>query len=267
MALDALFVAVFRWGLVGAAAATALSQAVGGLAPLCYFGRPNASLLRLTKPEFDGRALRKACANGSSELLSNISMSIVGMLYNLQLMKYAGEDGVAAYGVLMYVNMIFLAAFIGYSVGTAPIVGFHYGLGNHSELKSLLRKSLLIVGAFSILMLGLAEGLGGPLARVFVGYDPALFDLTHRGFLIYSFSFLFAGISIFGSSFFTALNNGLVSALISFLRTFLFQTGAVLIFPLLWGIDGVWLSIVAAELMAAVVTALLLIRKREQYQY
>lgn len=267
MALDALFVAVFRWGLVGAAAATALSQAVGGLAPLCYFGRPNASLLRLTKPEFDGRALRKACANGSSELLSNISMSIVGMLYNLQLMKYAGEDGVAAYGVLMYVNMIFLAAFIGYSVGTAPIVGFHYGLGNHSELKSLLRKSLLIVGAFSILMLGLAEGLGGSLARVFVGYDPALFDLTHRGFLIYSFSFLFAGISIFGSSFFTALNNGLVSALISFLRTFLFQTGAVLIFPLLWGIDGVWLSIVAAELMAAVVTALLLIRKREQYQY
>lgn len=267
MALDALFVAIFRWGLVGAAAATALSQAVGGLAPLLYFSCPNTSLLRLTKPKYDGRALRRACTNGSSELMSNISMSIVSMLYNVQLIKYAGEDGVAAYGVLMYVNMIFLAAFIGYSVGTAPIVGFHYGAGNHSELKSLLRKSLLIVGVFSILMFGLAEGLGGPLARIFVGYDPALFDLTHRGFLIYSFSFLFAGIAIYGSSFFTALNNGLVSALISFLRTFLFQVGAVLIFPLFWGIDGIWLSIVAAELMAAIVTALFLIGKRAKYDY
>ena len=267
MALDALFVAIFRWGLVGAAAATALSQAVGGLAPLFYFGRPNTSLLQLTKPKYDGRALRRACTNGSSELMSNISMSIVSMLYNVQLMKYAGEDGVAAYGVLMYVNMIFLATFIGYSVGTAPIVSFHYGAGNHAELKNLLRKSLLIISMFSILMFGLAEGLGEPLSRVFVGYDPALFDLTHRGFLIYSFSFLFAGIAIYGSSFFTALNNGLISALISFLRTFLFQVGAVLIFPLLWGIDGIWLSIVAAELMAAIVTALFLIQKQEKYGY
>lgn len=267
MVLDALFVAVFQWGLVGAAAATAVSQAVGGFAPLIYFSRPNTSLLRLTGTKYDGRALLTTCTNGSSELMSNISMSIVGMLYNIQLIKYAGEDGVAAYGVLMYVNMIFQAAFIGYSVGTAPIIGFHYGAQNHPELKSLLRKSLLIIGVFSIAMFALAEGLGAPLAKIFVGYDAALYDLTHRGFLIYSFSFLFSGIAVYGSSFFTALSNGLISALISFLRTFLFQVSAVLIFPLFWGIDGIWVSIAAAELMAAVVTALFLISQRKKYHY
>lgn len=227
MVLDALFVAVFQWGLVGAAAATALSQAVGGIIPLIYFLRPNTSLLRLTKTKFDARALLKACTNGSSELMSNISMSIVSMLYNAQLMKYAGEDGVAAYGVLMYVNMIFLAAFIGYSVGTAPVIGYHYGAGNHSELKGLLKKSLTIIGIVSIAMFVLAEGLARPLAMMFVGYDEGLLDLTLRSFMIFSFSFLFAGIAIFGSSFFTALNDGLISALISFLRTLVFQIVAV----------------------------------------
>lgn len=267
MALDALFVAVLRWGLIGAAAATALSQVVGGIIPLVYFCRPNTSLLRLTRTDFDGKALLKACANGSSELMSNISMSIVSMLYNAQLMKYAGEDGIAAYGVLMYVNMIFLAAFIGYSVGTAPVIGYHYGAGNHTELKSLLKKSLIIISIASVMMLILAEGLARPLAVIFVGYDQTLLDLTLRGFMIYSFSFLFAGIAIYGSSFFTALNNGLVSALISFLRTLLFQAAAVLIFPLIWEIDGIWFSIVAAELMAAVVTVFFLIGKRSQYHY
>ncbi|MDO5540909.1 MAG: MATE family efflux transporter [Eubacteriales bacterium] len=267
MVLDALFVAIFKWGLIGAAAATAFSQAVGGITPLIYFFRPNTSLLRLTKTKYDRKALLKACTNGSSELMSNISMSIVSMLYNVQLMKYAGEDGIAAYGVLMYVNMIFLAAFIGYSVGTAPVISYHYGAGNHMELKSLLRKSLVIIGTFSLIMLGLAEGLARPLAMIFVGYDHALMNLTLRGFMIYSFSFLFSGIAIYGSSFFTALNNGLISALISFLRTLLFQVTAVLIFPLFWGIDGIWISIVAAELMAAIVTVLFLIGKRATYKY
>ena len=210
MVLDALFVGVLRWGLVGAAAATAISQSVGGIIPLIYFGRPNTSLLRLTRTKFDGRALLKACTNGSSELMSNISMSVVGMLYNIQLMKYAGEDGVAAYGVLMYVNMIFLAAFIGYSVGVAPVIGYHYGAGNHGELKGLLKKSLVLIGIFSVGMVALAEGLARPLALIFVGYDPELLDMTLRGFLVYSFSFLFAGLAIYGSSFFTALGNGLV---------------------------------------------------------
>ena len=243
--LDMLFVGVWRGGLAGAAAASVISQAVGGLGPVVYFARPNSSLMRLTSARLDMRALGKACVNGSSELMSNVSASIVGMLYNAQLMRFAGEDGVAAYGVLMYVNMIFMAAFIGYSVGAAPIVGYHYGAGNRQELKSLLRKSLGIIILCSLAMCALAEGTGGFLAALFVGYDPELLALTRRGFLIYSFSFLFAGIPIYGSSFFTALNNGLISALISFL----FQVAAVLIVPLLWGLDGIRLSIVAADLM------------------
>ncbi len=267
MALDALFVGVLRWGLVGAAAATAISQSIGGIVPLIYFGRPNTSLLRLTRTRFDGSALLKACTNGSSELMSNISMSVVGMLYNGQLMKYAGEDGVAAYGVLMYVNMIFLAAFIGYSVGVAPVIGYHYGAGNQEELKGLLKKSLVLIGIFSVGMVVLAEGLARPLALIFVGYDQELLHMTLRGFLVYSFSFLFAGLAIYGSSFFTALGNGLVSALISFLRTLVFQVAAVLLFPLVWGLDGIWFSIVAAELVAALVTALFLIGMRGKYHY
>ncbi len=267
MVLDALFVAVFHWGLTGAAAATALSQAVGGIAPLFYFCCPNTSILRLTKTTFDGKALLKACTNGSSELMSNISMSLVSMLYNAQLIRYAGEDGVAAYGVLMYVNFVFLAAFIGYSVGAAPVIGYHFGAANHGEMQNLLKKSLIIIGICSITMFCLAELLAQPFSVIFVGYDPDLMALTQKGFRIFSFSFLFAGIAIYGSSFFTALGNGLISALISFLRTLLFQTAAVLIFPLLWGIDGIWISIAAAELMAAAVTTLFLIKKRSKYHY
>lgn len=267
MVLDALFVAVFRWGIAGAAAATAISQAVGGVIPLIYFLRPNKSLLRLTKTKFDGGALLKACTNGSSELMSNISMSLVSMLYNVQLMKYTGEDGVAAYGVLMYVSMIFMAAFIGYSIGTAPVVSYHYGAGNHQELHGLLKQSLVIIGVFSVGMLIMGECLARPLSQIFVSYDKPLLELTLRGFAIYSFSFLFSGIAIYGSSFFTALNNGLVSALISFLRTLVFQIAAVLIFPLIWGVDGIWFSIVAAELLAAVVTALFLVGMRKKYHY
>lgn len=267
MALDALFVAVFPWGIAGAAAATAISQIVGGLIPLLYFARPNTSRLRLTKFTYDGKALLKTCTNGSSELMSNISMSLVGMLYNVQLMKYAGEDGVAAYGVLMYVSMIFMAAFIGYSIGTAPVIGFHYGAQNHQELKSLRKKSLVLIIAFSVVMLILGEVLARPLSILFVGYDPQLFEMTLRGFAIYSFSFLFSGIAIFGSGFFTALNNGLVSALISFLRTLVFQIAAVLVLPLIWDIDGIWVSIVVADLMAAAVTAAFLVGMRRKYRY
>ncbi len=267
MVLDGLLVAVLALGLPGAAAATAISQCVGGIVPLVYFARPNSSLLRLTRTRVDRGALLRACTNGSSELMTNISMSLVSMLYNAQLIRYAGEDGVAAYGVLMYVNMIFLAVFLGYSVGSAPVISYHYGAGHPDELKGLLKKSLGIIGAFSVAMLASAEALARPLAAIFVGYDAGLLALTLRGFVMYSFSFLFAGLAIYGSSFFTALGDGLTSALISFLRTLVFQVAAVLIFPLIWGIDGIWLSIVAAELMAAVVTALFLAGKRKQYHY
>lgn len=264
---DALFMAVFEWGVVGAALATALSQVVGGVIPLVYFSRKNTSLLRLCKPEWDGKALLKTCTNGSSELMSNISMSVIGMLYNGQLMKYAGEDGVAAYGTIMYVNFIFLAVFIGYSTGVAPVISYHYGAQNRKELKGLLKRSFVIIIASSAIMFIMAELLASPLANIFVGYDEALSALTVRAFMIYSLSFIFAGIAIFGSSFFTALNDGLTSALISFLRTLLFQVAAVLVMPLIWGIDGIWYSIVAAEVMAVIVTMLFLIIKRKKYKY
>lgn len=265
--LDALFVAGFRWGLEGAAAATAFSQFVGGVIPLVYFGRKNGSSLRLVKCGFDGRALGKVCVNGSSELMSNISMSLVSMVYNIQLMKYAGEDGVAAYGVLMYVGMIFQAVFIGYSVGAAPVFGYHYGAQNHEELKGLLKKSIALVSVFAVLMFGSGQMLSGPLSRLFVGYDAGLFEMTVHAFTVFSFSFLFSGYAIFGSSFFTALGDGVVSAVISFLRTLVFQCLSVLLFPLIWKLDGIWFSIVAAEIMAVGVTVLFLIGKRRKYRY
>lgn len=265
MALDALLVPV--WGLEGAAAATAVSQLAGGAIPLVYFGRPNSSLLRFCRFRFDGRALMKTCANGSSELMSNVSMSLVGMLYNIRLLQMAGEDGVSAYGVLMYVNMIFLAIYIGYAVGVSPVVGYHHDAANHDELRSLRRRSTGIIVTASLIMFALAEALASPLAMIFVGYKQALYKMTVRAFRICSFSFLFSGMGIFGSSFFTALNDGLISALISFLRVMVFQVGAVLLLPLVWGLDGVWASVVVAELLALVVTLWLLIAKRHKYHY
>ena len=267
MVLDAVLVGLLSMGLVGAAVATAISQLLGGVIPILYFLRPNQSLLRLTKTEYDGGVLLKTCTNGSSELMSNISMSLVGMLYNLQLLKYAGEDGVAAYGVLMYVSLVFAAVFIGYSIGTAPVIGYHYGAQNHEELKSLLQKSLLIIGVCSVGMVVAALLLSVPLSILFVGYDPALLELTKKGFLVYSFSFLFTGYAIYASGFFTALNDGITSAIISFLRTVVFQVAAVLLLPLLWDIDGIWWSLVVAEGMAVAVSALFLAGKQKKYHY
>ena len=267
MVLDFLFIGILSWGLVGAAAATAISQMVGGFLPLLYFARKNTSILKLGKTNFDGKALLKTCTNGSSEFMSNISMSLVGMLYNIQLLNYAGEDGVAAYGVLMYVSMIFCGVFIGYSIGSAPIIGFHYGAGNHNELKGLLKRSVGIISVLSVLMVGLSLILSSPLSSLFVGYDEELLKLTIQGFNIFSLAFLFMGMAILGSGFFTALNDGLTSAAISFLRTVVFQVAAVLTFPLLWGIDGIWWSIVAAEFAAVAVFVIFLFAKKNKYHY
>ena len=269
MVLDAVLVISLpqQYKLAGAALATALSQVVGGTVPLFYFARKNSSILRLGRTSFDGRAILKACTNGSSEFMSNVSMNIVGMLYNTQLLKFAGENGVAAYGVMMYVSMIFSAAFIGYSIGTAPVVGYHDGARNFPELKSLLRKSLVVIGLFGVCMVASAELLSSRLARMFVGYDAALMELTVSGFQIFALSFIFMGFAIYGSSFFTALNDGLTSAAISFLRTLVFQVAAVLLLPTIWDIDGIWMSIVVAEFMAVVLTAAFLATKRRKYHY
>lgn len=267
MVLDALFVAVFRWGIVGAAAATAVSQAVGGIVPLVYFFRKNDSLLRLGKTRPDMRVLGKTCSNGSSEFVSQGSMSLVNMLYNSQLIKYAGEGGVAAYGVMMYVNLVFLAIFIGYSVGIAPVVGYNFGAKNSAELRNLRHKSMLIIAVASVVMLAASELSAGVLAGIFVGSNPELYALTVRGFRIFALSFLFAGINIFGSSFFTALNNGLISALISFLRTLVFQISAVIVLPIFLKTDGIFLSVSAAELCAFVLTIAFIVAKRKKYGY
>lgn len=267
MVLDALLVAVIPLGLVGAALATALAQAVGGLLPLVYFALPNTSRLRLGKTRWNSRWLGQVCLNGSSELMSNISMPLVGMLYNVQLMRVAGEDGVAAYGVIMYVNMIFLAIFIGYSVGSAPLVSYHYGAQNHREMKNLRVKSLRLIAVTAVVMFAVAQVLAAPLSEIFVGYDATLCSMTMHGFRVFALSFFFAGFAIYGSGFFTALNNGPLSALISFLRTLVFETSAILILPFLFGIDGIWSSVVVAECMAAVIALVLMVWKRKVYQY
>ncbi|MDE6937781.1 MAG: MATE family efflux transporter [Lachnospiraceae bacterium] len=265
--LDYLFIAVFRWGIAGAAVATAISETVGGLFPILYFARKNESLLQLIKAPLDVRALGKACANGSSELMTNLSMSIVNSLYNLQLISIAGENGVAAYGTIMYVNFIFIAIFLGYSIGSAPIIGYHYGAGSHDELKNLLRMSLSIVGICGILLILLAQIMAAPLAGIFVGYDSELAAVTCHGFRLYAVSFLICGFNIFGSAFFTALGNGIVSAAISFLRTLVFQTAVLLTLPLILGINGIWLAMAVAEALTLIITVWFLVNRRKQYHY
>lgn len=267
MVLDALFIAVFNWGVAGAAIATGLSQCVGGVLPLIYFLRPNDSLLRMRPTFLRLRPILQTCGNGSSELMSNISSSLAGMLYNFQLMHLIGEDGVSAYGVLMYVQFIFVAIFIGYSIGCAPVVSFHFGAQNHSELKSLLRKSTLLMASGGVLLTIAARLLAAPLARLFVGYDAGLFELTSHAFRLFSWSFLLAGFNIFASGFFTALNNGAISAAISFLRTLVFQTASVLTLPLLLDVDGVWWAITVAEIFAFLISLMFLYLKRNKYHY
>lgn len=265
--LDALFIAVFKWGIAGAALATGISECIGGVLPLIYFLRKNSSLLRLTKTKPEGSVLIKACVNGSSELMSNISSSLVSVLYNHQLLRFAGENGVAAYGTIMYIQFVFIAVYIGYTIGTAPVVGFHYGAENRGELKSILRKSFTVMSCTGVSMMIMAQLLAVPLSKLFVGYDPELFDMTKHAFRLFSFSFVLAGMNIFTSSFFTALNNGLISAVISFLRTLVFQMLSVLILPVMFGLDGIWWAITAAEISAFCISSIFLWLNRKKYGY
>lgn len=268
MVLDFVFVGVMGLGITGAAAATVISQLIGGIGPMFYFARPgNGSLLHFVRPVFSGKALLKACTNGSSELMTNLSASLVGALYNWQLLRLGGADGVAAYGVIMYVSFIFAAIFIGYAQGCAPVVSYHYGADNTDELKNLLRISLRVIAVGGVAMLCFSELLAAPLSRFFVGYDAELLELTTLGMKLYSLSFLLCGFNIFGSAFFTALNNGIVSAVISFLRTLVFQVTAILALPHLLGMNGIWLSVVAAEIAALFVNAFFLVKNRKKYQY
>lgn len=267
MVLDFLFVAVFGLGLKGAAIATVCGEIIGGLVPILYFAGRNHSLLRLGRTSFDAGSILKTCTNGSSELMTELSSSVVTVLYNTQLMKIAGENGVAAYSTIMYVNFIFVAIFLGYSLGSAPIISFHYGAGNHDELKNMRKKSLRLIAVWGIGMTIISHIFALPFARFFVGYDSELLAMTIHGFRIYAFVYLLNGFSIFGSSFFTALNNGMVSATISFLRTLVFEVICILLLPVFFGIDGIWSAVLVAEALALCVTSFFLITKRSRYHY
>lgn len=265
--LDYLFIAVLGWGIAGAAVATMIGQVLGAAVSVAYFARSRTSRLRFARPVRDLRALGKACVNGSSELMTEVAASVVSTLYNFQLLMLLGADGVAAYGVIMYVNFVFTAVFFGFAMGTGPVVSYHYGAQNKDELKSLFRKSLVLVGGAGVAMFAASQLFGGALVGVFVGYDPALVALTLHGFRIYSVSFLMAGFNIYGSAFFTALNNGKVSALVSFMRTLVFETSTVMLLPLVWGVDGVWSAIIVAEACALVLTVGFLVYLRKPYGY
>ena len=265
--LDYLFIVVFSWGLAGAALATAAGQVIGGVVPVFYFIRKNDSRLRLARARFEKGILAKALANGSSEMVTNLSVSIVSILYNFKLMMAAGEDGVAAYGIIMYVNIVFMAIFLGYAIGSAPVVGFHYGAGNHDELRNMFRKSIVLMAGAGIVMFGIAELTAVPLVMIFVGYDEGLMELTVHGFRLYAISFLMMGVNVWASAFFTALGNGVVSAAISFCRTLVFQVIVIFILPLILGMDGIWLGVGAAELLALGVSIVFLVGEKKRYHY
>jgi len=267
MFLDFLFIYVFKMGVFGAALATGVSQLIGGMVPLIYFIKPNKSPLKLTKTKFKGKAILQACTNGSSEMLTNLSMSLVNMLFNLQLMKYAGADGVIAYGIIMYVGFIFTGTYLGYSIGTAPIISYHYGAENTEELKNLLKKSLILITITSVTMTVIAEILSKVLASIFVSYDIELLQITTRAIRLFSISYIISGFNIFSSSFFTALNNGVVSAIISFMRTLVFQIAMIYILPIILGIDGIWLAVTFAEILSLIISVIFLIKNKKRYNY
>ena len=265
---DYLFIGVMHYGVAGAAVATAMGEYVGGLVPLIYFARKNnSSRLRLVKPVWRKDILLKTCLNGSSEFMTNASSSVVNMLYNTQLMRLAGADGVAAYGAVMYVNFIFVATFLGYAIGCAPVISYHYGAGNHAELKNLYKKSMSIILVWGVILFGAAQLLAPVLSKIFVGYNTGLYAMTLHGFRVYAIAFLIIGINIFGSSFFTALNNGLISAVISFLRTLVFQVIMVLTLPLWFGINGIWSAISIAEALTLIMTTTFFVRQKDKYHY
>ncbi|MDE5584340.1 MAG: MATE family efflux transporter [Ruminococcus sp.] len=267
MIFDFLFIGVFGWGVQGASFATSLSQIVGAIIPIFYFARKNSSLLHFVKFRFDRHIIFRTCTNGSSELMTNLSMSFVNMLYNGQLMKYAGQDGVATYGVIMYVSFIFVSIFIGFSIGSAPVVSYNYGAKNSDELKNIFRKSISVISFTAVAMMLLSQVIANPLAEIFVGYKPQLFDLTIHAFRIYAISYLISGFNIYGSSFFTALNNGFVSAVISFLRTLVFPIIMVIFIPMIFGFNGIWVSIIFSELLALSVTLFFVFRNKSKYGY
>lgn len=265
---DFLLIFVFDLGVIGAAVATIVGAAVGGIIPLVYFLIKRDGRLFLSKPSFKPRDMGAVCVNGSSEMVTNISVSTVSVIYNLQLLKYIGDNsGVIAYGVIMYVSFIFIGCFLGFSVGTAPIIGYNYGAQNTDELKNVFKKSMLFYVIAAVVMTVLSEALATPLAYIFVGHDKKLLELSAHALRLFSFSFLISGFNIYASALFTALNNGVLSAVISISRTLVLQIGAVFIMPLIFDIDGIWSATIAAELLTFAVSAIIVLAQRKKYMY
>lgn len=267
MVLDFLLIYIFKMGVFGAALATGISQVIGVIIPIIYFATKKNHILQFVKTKFELKPILQSCINGSSEMLTNLSMSLVNMLFNAQLMKYAGSNGVVAFGIIMYVGFIFTGTYLGYSIGTAPIIGYHYGAENKDELKNILKNSFILIGITSVVMTGLAEILSKSLASIFVSYDKGLLNMTTIAIRLFSTSYLISGFNIFASSFFTALNNGVVSAIISFLRTLVFQIIMIFLLPVIWGINGIWLAVTVAELLSLFVSIMFLVKNKKKYEY
>ncbi len=265
--LDAALIVGLNMGVLGAAIGTIAGEAIGGIIPLVYFARPNKSFLRLGRTTLNWRLLGHAAVNGSSEMVSNIAMSVVSIAYNVQLLRYMGSDGVAAYGVIMYVGMAFAAIFMGYIIGSAPLMSYQYGAKNTTEMQSLFRKSLVIITISALVMFGATRVLAAPLAQIFVGYDQSLVELTTHAMLVYALAVLLMGFNMYGSALFTSLGNGVVSAIISFVRTLIFEVGAVLLLPILVGAEGIWYSVSVAELAAIILTGIFTISLAPTYGY
>lgn len=265
IALDTLLVGGLGMGVTGAATATVISEFLGGLLPLVYFLLPNKSLLRIGKTKLYFKAILKTCTNGSSEFMVYVASSIVNMLYNMQLLKYSGEPGVAAYGVLMYFLVVCDGLYMGYSLGVAPIMGYNHGADNRKELRGVFRKSLVFISIFAAGITILAEA-GAPLfAGIFVGYDAELYELTVHAFRIYSISFILLGYNVFVSAFFTAMNNGLISAVVSFARALVFEVICIMVLPGIFGLNGIWSSVIVAEAGAFIVTIIFFLIFRKKY--
>ena len=265
--LDALLIVGLHMEVLGAAIGTVAGEVVGSVIPLIYFARPNDSALRLGPTRLDWRMLGRTCVNGSSEMVSNIAASLVGIAYNVQLLAYLGEAGVSAYGILEYVAFFTVAILIGFVSGAAPLMSFQYGAQNRVEMQSLFRKCVGIVVVCGLILFALVRVLVDPLAGVFVGYDPDLHALTIHAMLIYSWALLFSGFNMYGSSLFTSLSNGLISAVISFVRTLVFEIGAVLLLPRLFGPDGIWYSGVVAGVAAFILTVAFVLGYAKRYGY
>lgn len=265
--LDYVFIVLCGFGVSGAALATSIGYSIPGLFGLIYFAVSRKGTLYFVKPVFRWGVLFKCCINGSSEMVNNLAVAVTTFLFNVLMLKYEGEAGVAAITIVLYAQFLMTSAFMGFSSGIAPVVSFNYGSGNVRQLKKIFKISVWVIAVVSAAVFVIAETCSDVVIMVFTPAGSEVFGLTKYGFAIFSFSFLCTGMNIFASALFTAFSNGKISAILSFLRTFVFLTACLLFLPLFWGVDGIWLAVPVAEVMALFVSVYYLVRFKKVYQY